>query len=168
MNRESPDYGYKDAIAAMEAAMAADPRRFSFGMYAGDSFVGGAAAFQWYASADDLFASIAYDLHFLIDEDGDGEVVRSVVEILQAYRGNDRFGSECFGKLRAALEGVQDLHWVGTFDHLVNGDCEFARGARMEFRSCVSEQLDESDADDGPLAADEIDGFIAWSRERGH
>lgn len=168
MDRGSPGYSYQEAMAAMEAAVEADPRTHPFGLYASECFPFGLASFQWYASADELFASIAHDLHFLVDEDGDADVTASVLRILGKHGAHSWLDDECINELRSALDGIQNLEWVGEFKDLLSGDGEYARRLRAEFRYDSVEDRGEEPAEFGPLLTEEVDGFVAWLREQGH
>lgn len=161
-------YGYEHAMAAMNAAAEADPRVNPFGMYVADDFPFGSGGFQWYRTEAELFIALARDLQFLADEDGDPDIESSIDAILAEYQGESRYSSDCMGRLRDALAGVQKLHWLGRFDELRAGGSDFANHVRQAFRG---DDVDAGAGDgatlDFPLEDAEVDRFVAWAREWG-
>lgn len=149
------------AIKRLEDANAADPREHPHGFFSRDDMSGGTSMFHWYASRAARLESIATDLPLLMDED-DPEVT-AAIQSLAADQAQDSDGP-LLTSLQAQLQGLQEMIWIGTFDELRSSTAEWPREVRSEFRS---QEEEDADAPDRPVASDELGAFVDFLREFG-
>ena len=163
-NAENPadcDARRTAAIKRLEAANSADPRKHPHGFLSRDDMSGGVSMFHWYASRAARLESIATDLPLLMDED-DPELT-TAIRNLAADQAHDSDG-KLLTSLHAQLQGLQEMIWIGTFDELRSSTAEWPREVRSEFRS---QEEEDADAMDRPVASDELGAFVDFLQEFG-
>lgn len=161
---------YESACRAIEAAVMANPRRATFGWYAGGCEPQAIALFAWFPTEDALFDALAAHLPYMGGDTSSpvatGQAVR---EVLARYQGDGKWSQECFSELKAVFAGVQSLYWIGRFEDLCVGDAAFCRDHRLEFRRAQDEceEDDSSPRHSRPIAKRQIGEFISWLSECG-
>jgi hypothetical protein len=154
---------------ACEAAAARDPRKFPFGVYAGDSWAGGAYMFAWFKDLTGL-------IHFLTDlapgvyidpkseTDEYLQCRTQLRELLAAVDRVDQFDEALINKLNEEVSD-QTIAWIGTLDNLGSSKAEWCRELRESFREHDTE--DGEDPSDGPITDDELEDFLEMLTEYG-
>jgi len=155
-----------DINEACDEAVARDPRKFPFGVYAGDSWMGGARVFSWFKDLPGL-------VHFLtdvapgiyIDPESDTEEYlqcrAKLRELLAAVDRVDQFDEALIDRLNEQISD-QTITWIGTLDDLRSSKAEWCRELRESFR-----EHDVEDPSDGPITDDELEDFLEMLTEYG-
>jgi len=142
-----------------------DPRTHPWGCYGYDDFVlVAASSFQWFSSFEEMRDAILLGLpkwHF-DDEEELRKVSETVAAIHDDVKDQEQPSVELLSRINSVIKGTTQLGWWGTFDDLRQGDKEFERDKRGEFR----ETLEQSGST--PVADDEVDGFVEFVSSYGH
>ena len=149
-------------VAACEEAAQRDPRKFKYGVYAGDSWTGGAYTFSWFTDVRGL-------VHFLTDlapglyidpKDEPEDYVACRDQLRELLEGVDtiaKFDEVLIDSLNEAMDD-QSIIWIGTFQDLCKGKSQWCRELRQEFRTLEDDE--DGDPSDGPIKTSEVDAFV--------
>lgn len=152
---------YALALQAHDEAARRDPREAGFGYLAGDPATRALAAFVWFRSPAETFAFLAGAEVDLLRFEGDDarRIASSVQRVLRGVETIARVDREM---LSACFEGWSEIVWLGTFADLCERGGAFPTDTRAAFRR---ERGTGEHA--GPIAADEMEAFIAYLRSFG-
>ena len=129
---------------------ARDPREFEYGLFITDAPAqGGAAGFSWFASDAEGLAYLAEQLPALyLDTDEIEEITSAITEALQ--RASELKALD-LAPINAALTGLCEVRWAGTFYDLESGSKPFEREIQTDYRNNIfgdERGHTESDSDD--------------------
>jgi hypothetical protein len=104
--------------------------------------------FYWASSAHELITIVKHlePLVAELEEDEAARFRKAIDSLLNGLKESDQLLDDNREQLNSLLQG-SEVRWWGTFDELVGGDTEFARGLRDLFWSGE----DDEGVDDGDL-----------------
>lgn len=147
---------YARALRAYAEAARRDPRTAGCGYLAGDPATRAVGAFVWFATPAEMFAFLAGPEVDLLRFDGD-DGRRMTVSVQRVLRGVGALARVDRDQLSACFEGWSEIVWLGSFGELCERGGTFATDTRAAFRRATG-----TGEHAGPIAADELDAFVAY------
>lgn len=141
-----------------------EPNDWGFCAYgdAAPAIGGGMPWFYWFATEQEMLAAVNQHAAIMHPPRSDLDptaIQARVVDILAATPGCP--DAATIAHLNEALRGCTGFEWFGSFTQLANGDDEFEKQVRDDFRS-------RNDAEgDGPIADADLSEFAHFTREYG-
>lgn len=124
----------------LEAANAADPEAFPWGVRTADPWPAGLALFFWYETEAELRNALLRGDHAV---DADDETRTRAAEALKLILGaSSSLSPDTAQAGNEAAYPAFNILWWGTFDDLCSGDHEVAREAREAFFEAHHEDYD--------------------------
>jgi hypothetical protein len=145
----------------LQAAHRLDPRQSPHGFFSCTDQPWGIGMFHWFDSTEQMVHALTNVLPAALMEPAEAQIVDELVAklsaIVEKHPSDARVDEACVSELRAALRGIQDISWVGTFELLCCSDAEFARRVRADFRA--SQAPEAGMEPERPIDTNEVDMF---------
>ena len=144
----------------LEEASQRDPRTHTYGLYSVASPPAPIGIFFWFATPAELVRGVV--LARALDDEPEEEELEA--QMLAADKAVGHVAEDC----TKALQHLDErLCWAGTYKALSNGDSEFARELRADFRCCLEEEDEHRDHEE-PIRSDETQDWLEHLEGYGH
>jgi hypothetical protein len=151
------------AIQIGDDAMSRDPRKASYGLFSGGSFVlDSCRVFMWFETIQELtyFIKNAEPLIFDLDAEDRKKYEDGITPFLEKVN-KDGLTSELKNQINDIPSGFMTIEWWGSFSELVGRNTEFSRDIVDQF----FERLEEESK---TLTDEHIDDFIEFIKSYGY